>query len=118
MFVFVGSPRIVGESGESYYALRMPRFNNVLPPGESKWFNWLPRKLRIFLLILLMLGAAAIEFSLGMHSVHQDRPIVLNTVQITAVESFLWCGACLVIFGGLFAVFMRWAKSSKVGPLD
>ena len=86
--------------------------------SKTDRFGKLPRKLRIVLLLLFTLGAAAIEFLMGLHSVRTGKPIVLVNHAITAVESFLWCAGWLAISGGLFAVLMGWAKSSKEDPQE
>lgn len=88
-----------------------PRPDQIAPvPG---WFQRLPKRLQTILLLLFTLGAGAILFFMGLHSVNTGEDIVFITVHVTAVESFCWSAAWFVISGGLFAVLMGWAKSSK-----
>jgi membrane associated rhomboid family serine protease len=94
----------------------MPRYNQVKGDAKIEWLEKLPRKTQILVLMLIILAAAAIQFFMGLHSVHTGQDIVLGNQRISAVESFFWCAACLAIFGGLFAVFMGWTKSSKMDP--
>ena len=76
----------------------------------------LPRKTQILVLMLILLAAAVIQFGMGLHFRDRGQDIVLGNKRISAVESFFWCAACLALLGGLFAVFMGWAKSSKTDP--
>jgi hypothetical protein len=94
----------------------VPRYNQTEGNPKIEWLEKLPRKTQILVLILIMLVAAAIQFFMGLHSVRTGQDIVLGNKRISAVESFFWCAACLAIVGGLFAVFMGWAKSSKLDP--
>lgn len=94
----------------------MPRYNQVKGDAKIEWLEKLPRKAQILVLILIMLAAGVIQFLMGLHSVHTGQDIVLGNHRISAVESFFWCAACLAIVGGLFAVFMGWAKSGKTEP--
>jgi hypothetical protein len=94
----------------------MPRYNQVKGDPKIGWLEKLPRKTQILVLMLIILAAAIIQFFMGLHSVHTGQDIVLGNQRISAVESFFWCAACLALFGGLFAVFMGWAKSSKMDP--
>ncbi|MDT7814903.1 MAG: hypothetical protein QOJ51_5632 [Acidobacteriaceae bacterium] len=94
----------------------MPRYNQLKGDAKIGWLGKLPRKAQILVLMLIMLVAGVIQFLMGLHSVHTGRDIVLGNHRISAVESFFWCAAGLAIVGGLFAVFMGWAKSSKTDP--
>jgi H+/Cl- antiporter ClcA len=93
----------------------MPRYPSRMEIKTDR-FDKLPKKVQLCLLMLVVLAAAAIEFLMGLHSVHTGKPIVLGNQSISDVESFFWSAACLAIFAGLFAVFMGWAKSSKADP--
>jgi hypothetical protein len=92
----------------------MPRYNKLKGDPKIEWLEKLPKKAQLLVLMLIMLAAAAVLFFMGLHSVHTGQDIVLGTKRISAIESFFWCAACLAIVGGLFAVFMGWAKSSKM----
>jgi hypothetical protein len=92
----------------------MPRYNQLKGDPKIEWLEKLPKKAQLLVLMLIMLAAAAVLFFMGLHSVHTGQDIVLGTTRISAVESFFWCAACLAVVGGLFAVFMGWAKSSKM----
>jgi ABC-type sulfate transport system permease component len=94
----------------------MPRYNQLKGDPKIPWLEKLPKKTQILVLMLIILAAAAIQFFMGLHSVHTGQDIVLGNQRISAVESFFWCAACLAIIGGVFAVFMGWAKSSKTDP--
>ncbi len=94
----------------------MPRYNQLKGDAKIEWLEKLPRKAQILVLMLIMLAAGVIQFLMGLHSVHTGRDIVLGNKRISAVESFFWCAACLAIAGGLFAVFMGWAKSKTEPP--
>jgi hypothetical protein len=98
------------------YTVSMPRYNQNRSETMPAWFEKLPKKLQIILLLLLTLGAATIGLLMGLHSVKTGQDIILNNTHISAVESFFWCAAWLAISGGLFAVLMGWAKSSKEEP--
>ncbi len=102
-----------GSSGLRYTGITMPRFNQNEREYKMEWFDKLPKKLRIILLLLVTIGVAALQLWMGWHSAQTGKPIVLNNVTITAAESFGCCAAWLAIFGGLFAVLMGWAKSGK-----
>ena len=94
----------------------MPRYNQLKNDAKIEWLEKLPRKAQILVLMLIMLAAGVIQFFMGLHSVHTGQDIVLGNKRISAVESFFWCAACLAIVGGLFAVFMGWAKGKTEPP--
>ncbi len=94
----------------------MPSYKQLKGDAKIGWLEKLPKKTQILVLMMIMLAAGVIQLLMGLHSVHTGRDIVLGNKRISAVESFFWCAACLAIVGGLFAVFMGWAKSSKTDP--
>lgn len=93
----------------------MPRYNNLKAGNPNPgWFEWLPHKVQCLLVLLLTLPITGLLFLGGMHCVHTGRPIVLNaTTNYNAIELFFFSAIGLVISGGIFAVMMGWAKSSR-----
>jgi hypothetical protein len=89
----------------------MPRYNQLQGDTRIEWLEKLPRKAQILVLMLIVLAAAAIQFFMGLHSVHTGQDLVLGNQRMSAVESFFWCAACL-------AIFMGRARSSKMDAAE
>jgi hypothetical protein len=93
----------------------MARSRNVNAPDPNPgWFDWLPVKVQCFLLLLITLPVSVGFFMAGMHCLHTGKPIVLGPTAVLDVgELFFAFLVGLVVSGGIFAVMMGWAKSSR-----
>jgi membrane associated rhomboid family serine protease len=86
------------------------------PESEKDWFDRLPKKTQIVLLMLLMLAVAAICFLMGVHALHPGVHADFGSHHDDPVEDFFWCAFCLAITGLLFGAYMGWFKGNKDDP--
>jgi hypothetical protein len=91
----------------------MPSSNDNKPNSEKDWFDRLPRKLRIVLLMLFTVAVTAIFFFSGLRLLHTGESSNYAGHEFSAGECFLWSSFGLGITGLLAAAYMGWFKGSK-----
>ena len=91
----------------------MPSSNDKKPESEKDWFDRLPKKVRIVMLMLFTISVTAFFSLTGLHELRTGEYSNYAGHEFSAGESFLWAAFWLAITILLFAAYLGWLKSSK-----
>ena len=94
----------------------MATANDKKPGSEKDWFDKLPRKTRILLLMLFTGALSAFFFIGGLHLLHTGEYSNYSGHEESWVTDFFWSAFWLGITGLLFAAFLGWFKGSEDQP--
>jgi hypothetical protein len=94
----------------------MATANDKKPGSEKDWFDKLPRKTRILLLMLFTGALSAFFFIAGLHLLHTGGSSSTVDRDSSPVTDFLWSAFWLVITGLLLAALLGWFKGSEDQP--
>jgi hypothetical protein len=94
----------------------MPNSNTNKPGSEKDWFDKLPKKTRIVLLMLFTGAVSAYYFLDGVHLFRTGEYSNYAGHKFSWWGDFFWCAFWLVITGLLCAAYLGWFKDSKGDP--
>jgi polyferredoxin len=86
------------------------------PESEKDWFDKLPKKLRIVLLMLFTGITSVMFFLFGLHAYRTGEYSNYAGHKDSAGGDFLWSLFWLVITGMLFAAYLGWFERNKNVP--
>jgi hypothetical protein len=100
----------------SVQSLGMPSSNDRKPESEKDWFDKLPKKVRIALLMLFTVSVTAFFSLTGLHALRTGEYSNYAGYKVSAVGSFFWAAFWLVITILLFAAYLGWFKGKDDSP--
>jgi polyferredoxin len=86
------------------------------PQAEKDWFDKLPKKLRIALLMLLTSAVSVMFFCFGVHAYRTGESSSYAGHEDSAGGDFFWSLVWLVITVLLLAAYAGWFERNKNDP--